>query len=727
VIKHLATLTTISLVLLMTACGGPPDGGPPGGPPPADTSAVYVGQIDGSDALIAIVVEGDGFAAYTCGGEATWELLTGWYSGGIEGNRIDAVVGTTGWQLDATLADGSWTGTLTRLDERFDVRAELAAPGTAAGLYLLDTANREAGLIIDNDLNTAGVYYGKSSGETSTVRVRDDVEEDAGERESVSVETDAYGGSTYTLSRTERTFDRAMFTVSMASTRPSFDQRRSASVDIIITPLHGFSGEVTLAWANPEVSIEPASVSLPGSASVTVEAFITVDAQTLERDFDTVLAATSSNLAQFQAVDIGLPTPEPWWHADAFEGEYGNSRANDITTDAAGFSYVVGTVWQGVDPDVPESGGFVARYNPEGERVWLHMLEGGNPRAVEPGPAGTVYIAGYVLPNDEDWPGEPVAGTQAAFLLRMSADGQVQWRRVLQGSGFPYWKATQLAVDASGNAVAVGFASTASAREAFVARVTGEGALLWTTLLDSGERDHASSVAVDDSGNAYVSGRWNDAVVNGTPEPEERGVGFLAKLDAGGDELWLRPFDSGHDAGSNFSSVDLDAHGRPVVGGRYGYFVSGDPFSWSNGVVARYDQDGELLWSRSISSIDDGAPTRCWSSAHNTGAPACSAVRAVRVLSGGLIYAAGRTSGWLTEAGEHNAGTVDSFVAGFSASGDPLFHHVVGSSDGHDELRGSLRLGGGGLGVDLAGNAYLTGSTLYGASNLRAFVLMLEP
>lgn len=65
--------------IVLVACSAPPADTPPpsGGPPSTATSGVYVGRIADSDALIAIVAEDDGFAAYTCGGEDSWQLLTG--------------------------------------------------------------------------------------------------------------------------------------------------------------------------------------------------------------------------------------------------------------------------------------------------------------------------------------------------------------------------------------------------------------------------------------------------------------------------------------------------------------------------------------------------------------------------------------------------------------------------------------------------------------------------
>lgn len=716
-----ARILVLTTLALLVACGAPPTGTTP--TPHAD--GVYVGAIADSDALIAIVIEGNDVAAYTCGGEDTWEHLTSWYSGTLTNGQIDQITGTTGWRLEATHGNGHWNGTITRLDQTLTFTAEPATPDTAAGLYVLDTASREAGLIIDNDLTTAGVYYGKTSGARSTVRVRDDLDDDASGRDAIDVDTDAYGGSTFTLSRTSATFTRATFALDLGTERLDLDRTRSVTTSISITPLHGFAGTVDLTWNAANVTIEPASVAVTEGATTTVEATVTLDLATPERAIGAVLGATSGNVTQFAATEIELPSPAPWWHEDAFEGAYADSRIHGISTDDNGFTYVVGMLEDPIGTDLTDVGPFLARYNPDGERISLQMLDGGIPRAVAHGPGTTLYLAGEVLLDDPAWTGAAPAGIRAGFVQRMTASGDVMWRVMFDTDGADHqsWRVNQLAVDASGNVVVVGDAAFSPPfdSDAFIAKVSNLGTPLWTTLLDSGERDYAGDVAVDVAGTVYVSGRWNHPyVASGNPD-ETWGVGYLARLDAGGVEQWMRLYDSAHDAGSSFGSVDLDAQGRPVVGGSFAYYVEGYAYPRFNGVVATYDHGGDLLWHSYVSTIGAGAPMRCWSTAHQQAMPACNNVQAVRVSNDGSILAAGNTSGWLDEPGEHNAGTQDAFLVQFDATGSQVWARVLGTSDGHDATAGSA-----GLGIDGDGNAYLAGATDLGSSH-RAFILRHLP
>ena len=186
-----------TLALMVGACGGDPSV-----TPPPSGGSVYVGAVAGTDALVAIVIDGARVSAYSCGGEDTWQLLTAWFEGDVAVGGDLHLVGEWGIVLSATREGAAWRGTLTTSDETFDFTAEPADPSGPAGLYVLATATRDAGLIVSNELATAGVYYGRSSGVTTTISVASDRLLVSSPPDSLVVSSTAYGGSDFTLSRT---------------------------------------------------------------------------------------------------------------------------------------------------------------------------------------------------------------------------------------------------------------------------------------------------------------------------------------------------------------------------------------------------------------------------------------------------------------------------------------------------------------------------------------------
>lgn len=192
----------LGLVLLVAGCGDTRQDTQP----VKKDSNVFVGQIEGTDALIALVIENNTFTAYTCGQEESWQELTGWFEGTIADNSIATTPGGWDMTLEAVLSDGVWQGKLTASGISYNFTAEAARTDRPAGFYLLNTDTREAGLIIDNSLTTAGVYYGKVSKQTSPVTVTSELAVGSGQLSSVRVSTTAYGGSSYTLQRTRTPF-----------------------------------------------------------------------------------------------------------------------------------------------------------------------------------------------------------------------------------------------------------------------------------------------------------------------------------------------------------------------------------------------------------------------------------------------------------------------------------------------------------------------------------------
>lgn len=132
----------------------------------------WVGTVEGTDALVGVAVEEDAVVAYVCG-RSTWATQTGWFATTFaEGSTVDALPATSGsghtletLRIDATRA----TGTIRFADGttgRFAVPR--ADPRTPAGLYDHTSSEAQAGLIITNDLETAGASTSLSGDDTAS-------------------------------------------------------------------------------------------------------------------------------------------------------------------------------------------------------------------------------------------------------------------------------------------------------------------------------------------------------------------------------------------------------------------------------------------------------------------------------------------------------------------------------------------------------------------------------
>jgi len=97
---------------------------------PVDT---YVGTVSGSDALVAIAVQGDGdVIAYSCGGELDLQVMTTWISGARTGDTFELERGDG--TISGTIGDGVVTG-FVELDVMRAFTATLTVPGEPTGLF----------------------------------------------------------------------------------------------------------------------------------------------------------------------------------------------------------------------------------------------------------------------------------------------------------------------------------------------------------------------------------------------------------------------------------------------------------------------------------------------------------------------------------------------------------------------------------------------------------------
>ncbi|MCU0696259.1 MAG: hypothetical protein MUC96_07010 [Myxococcaceae bacterium] len=131
-------------------------------PPVEDGPPVWVGRVDGTDALVGVALEEGTVVAYVCGKDS-WETRTGWFStqladGATDEGDVVPAQSASGHVLErARLERRTVKGTL-RFGDGLTTTftAERANPATAAGLYDSTSSEGQAGLIITNDLDSAG-------------------------------------------------------------------------------------------------------------------------------------------------------------------------------------------------------------------------------------------------------------------------------------------------------------------------------------------------------------------------------------------------------------------------------------------------------------------------------------------------------------------------------------------------------------------------------------------
>lgn len=175
--------------------------------------------------------------------------------------------------------------------------------------------------------------------------------------------------------------------------------------------------------------------------------------------------------------------------------------------------------------------------------------------------SSNIYVAGINLFNPvTNGPLTNFGSQQTLLVQKLSADGStVLWNAFFGGNGIGYDTLTGLAVDAAGSAYITGrtpnadFPTTAGAFQsskrsansygheaAFVSKLSPTGdSLVYSTFLSGSTNESANGIALDASGNAYITGHTNSSDfprTAGTYRPSG-GSGFLAKLNSTGSAL----------------------------------------------------------------------------------------------------------------------------------------------------------------------------------------------
>jgi hypothetical protein len=387
---------------------------------------------------------------------------------------------------------------------------------------------------------------------------------------------------------------------------------------------------------------------------------------------------------------------------------------------------------------------------------------------------GAAYVAGptgsteATLPNGTGFAGLGVPGfdktyngNQDAFVVKLAPDGRsLAYATYLGGGSLD--DALDIAVDSSGAAYVVGTTESSEATfpngtglaglggvasfdptynggglgDAFVVKLAPDGqTLAYATYLGGNSNDSGSSIAVDGSGAAYVTGATQSAEAtfpNGTGlaglgvpsfDPTYNGSfdGFVVKITAGGATLAYATY-LGGDLDDRATGVAVDSSGAAYIAG----FTASTEAKFPNGTglvalgVPGFDQAyNGGLHDAFVAKL---APTgNALSYVTYLGGSGDDLGFSIAIDSSGAAYVVGETNS--TQVTFPNGGglaslNIPGFDQTFNGGQDDAF--LVKLAPGGQSLVDATYLGGGGgvysefglgVAVDSTGAAYVTGQT----------------
>ena len=284
-------------------------------------------------------------------------------------------------------------------------------------------------------------------------------------------------------------------------------------------------------------------------------------------------------------------------------GGSGYDSGASIAVDAAGNAYVTGVT---SSADFPTTAGayqpsgrglstiFVAKLNATGSALAYSTYIGNgedgrsnDSRGIVLDAEGNAYVTGFT--STTSFPITPGAFRSTpsrpsnAFVTKLNATGSALMYSTYLGNGW----GQAITTDAAGNAYVCGYTTgdfpttpgayqttfRGSPGDGFITKLNAAGsALIYSTYLGGAKNDSMSGIAIDTTGNAYVTGSTDSANFPTTPgafSTQPRGAvpnGIVTKLNATGSGLVYSTYFGGGSIDSG-RSIAVDAAGNAYVVG----------------------------------------------------------------------------------------------------------------------------------------------------------------
>lgn len=315
---------------------------------------------------------------------------------------------------------------------------------------------------------------------------------------------------------------------------------------------------------------------------------------------------------------------------------------------------------------------------------------------------GNIYLSGYsnLQPAQFGAVTLPLTGNQDAYVVKMDPYGSVSWAKSFGGASASVGFAT-VTVDGSGNVFLWGYYGGSSltnpaltligTQDSFLIKLDSSGNIVWSKSFGgSGASMYAQRIALDNSGNIFLSGYFKTANLT-TPALSLLGTqdAFAMKLDSSGTVLWSKNF-GGSGATTVGYGMAIDSNGNTYLGG---YFKSANLttpnlslIGTQDSFVFKLDTSGNVLAANGFG-----------------GSGSSSVISAVAVDSAFNIYLVGTVSGAsFTTPVATLVGTQDAFVFKLDSSRNVLWTNNFGGSSAYAI--------GGDIAVEKNGNIFLAGS-----------------
>jgi PKD repeat protein len=296
---------------------------------------------------------------------------------------------------------------------------------------------------------------------------------------------------------------------------------------------------------------------------------------TVDSDGNVYIAGSSNGFYQdYATIKYNSNGVEQW----VARYDYYNDNPYAITVDSSGYVYVTGI---SDNPSVTRGDYLTIKYDRNGKELWVarydgpaHVWDYAEDIALDT--SGNVYITGIIdhTPSGGDY------GT-----IKYDSNGNFQWFRRYHGPTTYRDYGIYIDLDSAANVYVSGFSyGTGTNADVATIKYDTNGNELWVARYNGPANgfDRARAMAVDSSGNVYITGHSYGLGTNDDY--------LTIKYDSAGTELWTRKYDGPGNGNDHGMALTFDASGN--------IYVTGDSYGDTTGVdfaTVVYDSSGNEL------------------------------------------------------------------------------------------------------------------------------------
>ena len=364
--------------------------------------------------------------------------------------------------------------------------------------------------------------------------------------------------------------------------------------------------------------------------------------------------------------------------------------------------YITGHTYGGLDSNnnLGSADVILVKYDSNNKKIWTKQI--GTPKeekanGITIDSSNNIYISGYTKGKFDN---DTYSSRPDIFLSKFNSGGTNQW---IKSFGTPFDDYSNgIAVDSSGNIYISGYTkgdfdndSITANPDIILLKYNSSGTKLWHKQIGTSFDDRGNGIAIDSSNNIYITGYSKGDLDNKTNSG--RSDAFLMKFDSGGSKQWTKLIGTSSDDIANDIIID-SSNNIYITGYSNGHFDNHTNTGNSDIFISKYNSTGNKQWSKLFgSNLDDVGNELALDSLSN-------------------IYITGYSKGNLDN--KTNSGNSDIFISKYNSDGSNQKTELLGTSS--DDKAYSVQL-------DSNNQIYITGYTNGFSSTRDSNIFLVSP